>query len=550
MALSFDLGLIEALSLWALLLAVGFSGYVMFGVRPGRRPLERLRTHFVLGVPWGTLSVVALLLVVYYVLQGAGQIGGPVVVGFRSWSYTYPLGMILAPFAHSGDGHLFGNLFSTVAFAPVAEYAWSHYPTRRGSRSFGGLVTNPFARIVLFVVAVLLIGLATSLLIPGALIGFSGVVFAFAGYALVTKPITAVFALVAERAIRLLYFTVENPVLQARGRIQFITPFWADVAVQGHALGLVLGVLAGFLVVRRREEWPDVGLVWVAVSVFAVAQALYAFYWFRGGTEYILFRGIGLAAVLGLAGVVAVAFSDGDHLLVSRIDLSRREAATGILLAFVLAMSVAAVPYNTVAVSSGAEADTGIQVRDYTVTYAEDVPNRYVGAIDVPLVGDVFAFNTSGVIVTSDDRNAWEAVVAKNRLAVRGRVTVPVGGLGWRETVVVNRTTWSVIDGPSTYKVFMRRSDGPRKQVFTASPARVPAVINDSQIAIRPADPGYQVVVSRNDSVIDTGQIPGAGENVTVGDIRFNRTGDRLRALYGGTRVPIAKFEMRRQRQR
>ncbi|MFB6375368.1 MAG: hypothetical protein ABEN55_20140, partial [Bradymonadaceae bacterium] len=41
----------------------------------------------------------------------------------------------------------------------------------------------------LFVLGGLLVGLATSLFIPGALIGFSGVVFAFGGYALTTRPV-------------------------------------------------------------------------------------------------------------------------------------------------------------------------------------------------------------------------------------------------------------------------------------------------------------------------------------------------------------------------
>jgi hypothetical protein len=401
-----------------------------------------------------------------------------------------------------------------------------------------------------FVVVVVLVGLATSLFIPGALIGFSGVVFAFAGFALVTRPVLGVFALVGERVVRLLYFAVDNPVLVARGRQQFVTPYWADIAVQGHALGLLLGVLLGLAVARRREEWPDVGRIWVALLVYAVAKSLWAFYWYLGGTQYVLFRGVGLATVAVLAGLVAVAFARRDAVLVPRIGLSRREAATGLLVAGVLAMAVAAVPYNTVAVSGGTESDIGVQVRDYTVTYAEDVPNRYVGAVEVPFLGDAFSVNASGVVVVSDRRNAWEVVTPAGDLKVRGRVSVPVGGLGWRETVVVNRTTWSVLDGGATYKVYAHRPGEPRREVFRADPAVVPAVVNDSRIAIRPSDGGYEVAVARNDTVIATGPVPAPTRNVTVGDIRFNRTGSRLRAIYGGTRVPIAKFQMRASRER
>jgi hypothetical protein len=545
-----DDGLIEAVSLWALLGTVIFSAYVLLRVRTERRPLARLRGRLILGVPWGTAVVVAGLLVVYYAVQGAADLGQPVVVGFRSWSYSYPLGMVLGPFAHSSESHITGNLVSTVAFAPLAEYAWSHYPTERGSHAFGSWPTNPFVRVGMFVAGVFVVGLATSFLIPGALIGFSGVVFAFGGFALVTRPITGIAALVVERVVRLTYFTARNPVLTARGRTQFVTPYWADVAVQGHALGLLLGVLLGLFVVRQRDAWPGVGRVWLAVLVYGVAKSLWAVYWYLGGTEYVLFRGAGLALVVLLAGLVAVALAPGDTQLVPRIDLWRREAAVGLLLAATLAIGLAAVPYNTVSVSPGPEADTGVQVRDYTVTYAEDVPNRYIGAINVPVGGSAFAINTSGVIVTSDRRDAWEVVVPAQRLKVRGRVYVPVGGLGWRETVVVNRTTWSVIDGPETYKVYIQPPDGPRTQVHTADPAVVPAVINDTRVAIRPAEPGYEVALDRNGTVVETAPVPRDGQNVTAADITFNRTGDRLRAVYDGTRVPIAKFELRVQRER
>jgi hypothetical protein len=545
-----DEGLLEATSLWTLLVALALSVYVLLGFRTDRRPLTRLRARLLLGVPWGTAIVVAALLVIYYAVQGAGSLGQPVVVGFRSWSYSYPLGMVFGPFSHSSDDHITGNLVSTVAFAPIAEYVWSHYPTCRGSHSFGSWPTNPFARVAAFVGAVFVVGLATSFLIPGALIGFSGVVFAFGGFVLVTRPVVGVVALVAERVVRLTYFTLDNPVLTARGRTQFVTPYWADVAVQGHALGLLLGVLVGLLVARRREEWSGVGRVWGAVLLFATTKSLWAVYWYLGGTEYVLFGGAGLALVFALAGLVAVSFAPGDRTLVSRIDLSRREAAAGLLVAGVLAMGLTAIPYNTVSVAPGPEAGTGVEVQDYTVTYAEDVPDRYIGAVDVPLLRDAFVVNTSGVVVTSDRRDAWEVVVPAQRLKVRGRVTVPVGGVGWRETVAVNRTTWSVIDGPETYTVYIDPPDGQRRQVYTAEPAVVPAVINDSRIAIRPADTGYEVAVGRNDTLVGTAPVPGEGGNVTVADIRFNRTGNRLRAIHDGTRVPIAKFELQVRRDR
>jgi membrane associated rhomboid family serine protease len=541
MQLPLDVSLLEALSLWLLAIVLAYTGYVL--VRSGGIGLvtDRLRRRFVLGVPWGTLIVVVAILLVYFLVQGGGQRGGPVVVAFRSWSFSYPLGLVLAPFSHANEGHITGNLLSTVAFAPVAEYALSHYTTARGSHSFGSWQTNPFVRILLFVVGVFVVGLVTSMFIPGALIGFSGVVFAFGGFALVTRPLLALFGLLAERVVSLCYRALTDPVVIAQGREQFVTPFWADVAVQGHAMGLLVGMFAGLFVVRRRNEWPDSARVWFAVLVFTATNSLYALYWYLSGTRYVLFQALGLGAIVLLATVVAIAFANADRQLVARINLSRREAAVGLLVCTVLALGAVAVPYNAISVSPGPEADTGVQVRDYTVTYAEDVPNRYIAAVDIPVLGESLSVNTSGVIVTSERRDAWEAVVPAGRLAIDGYAVVPVGGIGWRETVVVNRSTWSTVDGPSTYKVFVKADGKPLRQVFTAEPANVSAVIDNRSMQIRPAEAGFEIAVRRNGSVIAAEPLPIRGSNATVGGITFNRSDGSLRAISDGTRLTIAR---------
>jgi len=543
----FDSVPLDQLSFWTLVV----SGFLSLGVLyrvSSRDPLRRVRARLLLGIPWGTVALVAGLYAVFYVLQGAAQ-GRPIVVGFRSWSYFYPLGMVVAPFAHAGVGHLTGNVISTLVYAPVAEYAWSHYPTERGAQTFGSWGSNPFVRIGLFVAGSVAVGLATSLFIPGALIGFSGVVFAFAGFALVTRPLLAVFALVARRAVNLVYFSLQNPVLTAKAEPRFVSPFWADIAIQGHALGLLVGVLLGLWVARRRDEWADPRRVWFAVLVFAVAQALYALYWQVSTDEFVLFRGMGAAVVLTLAAVVAAAVIRRDRILLSRIDLSRREVAAGLLLAVVLAISVAAIPFNMVAVAGAGTgtgtADDGIEIRDYTVTYAEGVPNQYVASVDIPVVGQPLSINESGVVVTSPDRDAWEVVVPAGQLAFQGRASVPVGGLGWRETVVANRTTWNVVDGPSTYKVYLRRVGEPRRLAFAAEPATVPAVINGTRVRIAPTRPGYELELLRNDSVVGSSPIPTEGRNVTVADITFNRTGESLQAIHDRTRLKIATFKLK-----
>lgn len=531
--------LLEPVSVAALLGVLVLSTYLLR--RNGnRRLLDPLRKRFLLGVPWGTLVVICGIVAVYYLLQGGGQRGGPVVVAYRSWSLSYPVGMLTASFAHASDSHITGNLVGTLAFAPIVEYVWSHYPTERGSQSFADWKTNPFVRILLFVTFVFLAGLVTSLFTPGALIGFSGVVFAFAGVAVVTRPVAAVFALVGIRVIRLTYNALVDPVVVARGSQRFVTPHWADVAIQGHTLGLLVGVLGGFALVRARQDWPNFRHVWFATLAFGVAESMYAFYWYLSGTEYVLFRGLGTAAVFLLAGVVAVALASSDRVLVSHIDLSRRETAVGVLACVVLAISLVAIPYNVASIDGGSAVEHGVEVRDYTITYAEDVPNQYIAAVQIPYLRDSLTVTTSGVIVTSERRNAWEVVVPAGRLASNGQTRVPVGGPGWRETVVVNRSGWRTVGGNETYTVTVERPGDDPEVVFASGPANVSAVLNGSRIEIRPGDSSYQVVVSRNRTVVDIGRIPAANETTTVGSLTFVRTDGTLRASTGQTRLKIA----------
>jgi len=543
MAPEVPVDILEPLSLICLLAGALLSAYLLRSSPGDGRLTDSLRRRFVLGVPWGTLIAVGGVLAVYFFLQGGGKPGGPVVVGFRSWGFGYPFGMLTAAFAHASEGHVTGNLLGTVVFAPIAEYAWSHYPTGRGEHSFGGWRQNPFVRIGLFVLGIFLVGLSTSLFTPGALIGFSGVVFAFGGFAIVTRPLLAIVGLLTERVVRLTYSALLDPVSFARASEQFVSPSWADIAIQGHALGLFLGILLGFWVVRSRDTWPAFRRVWFATLVFAASKSLYALYWYLSGSEYVLFRGFGLAAIVVLAGVVALAVTEQDRLLVARIDLSRRELAVGTVLALVLAISIVAVPYNLVNPTPGAETAEGVEVRDYTVTYAEEVPDRYVGGIELPYIRDSLTVNTSGVIVTSDRRNAWERVVPAGRLASNGRATVALGGAGWRETVTVRRSGWSVLDGESTYKVFIERENARQKQVFASDPAVVQAVLNDSRVRIRPTDEGYAIDVARNGSDPVTGPVPDPGGSTMVAGITFNRTDGNLRAEVDGTRVTIAKRE-------
>ncbi len=544
--MAFDGPLVAWGSLGALLVGVTAS-LVALARLSDWQPLATARRRLLLGVPVGTVLTFLFLNLVFWVVQGAAS-GQPVVVGFRSWSLFYPVGMLTAAFTHNGLSHLTGNVIATLVFAPVAEYAWSHYPTERGSVSFSSLRTNPFARVGLFLGAVFVVGLATSLFTPGALIGFSGVVFAFAGFALVTRPLLAVAAIVGQQVVGLVYFGLQNPVLTATTQTRVVAPWWANVAIQGHTLGLVIGVVLGLLLVRRRERTPDIHLVWFAALVFAVSQALYAFYIPLSTERFVLFRGLGTAAVFLLAAVVATAVSETDRILVDRIDLSRREVATGLLLAVLFALALAAVPYNLADVSGEVDPgnpDTGtVEVRDYTVAYVEGVPNQYIEAVEIPVTDRGLSVNESGVVVTSDRRNAWEVVVSRSQLAFRGRASVPVGGPGWRERVAVNRTQWSVTGGGTAYNVYLRRPDQPRRLAFGSDPATAEPVINGTQVRVAPVPQsgGYRVELVENDTVAATTPVPAGGANRTVRGLTFNRTGSKLRVVDDRTVVTIATY--------
>mgnify|MGYP000336129545 FL=1 len=115
--------------------------------RPRGRWGARLRSRFLVGVPWGTLVSVGGVLAVYLFVQGGwSHWHAPVTIPFRAWSYFYPLGMMTAAFSHSGSGHLIGNLVGTLVLAPIAEYAWGHFPRERGVQTFTSPLTNPYVR--------------------------------------------------------------------------------------------------------------------------------------------------------------------------------------------------------------------------------------------------------------------------------------------------------------------------------------------------------------------------------------------------------------------
>ncbi|SFR41716.1 rhomboid family intramembrane serine protease [Halogeometricum limi] len=534
-----------------LVAAVVFSiAVVLLLDRSTSRARSALRERFLLGVPWGTVvSVLGVLAVYLFVQGGLGYWNRPVTLPFRAWSYFYPLGVLTAAFSHGGPGHLLGNLIGTVTFAPLAEYAWGHYARERGSTSFGSWRTNPYVRaFVVFPAVVFVVGILTSAFALGPIIGFSGVVFAFAGFALVNYPLATVVALAAGRVVRVFYNAVQVPQLTASGHPAYVTPWWADIAIQGHALGLFLGVLLGLAVVRSRPRTarPSAARLWAGTLLFGIQQSMWAVYWYRGGETYVLYRAVGVALVLALATVVTFTVVASDRIIFADLfdgafSLRKWQAGAACLVLVAAAISGPAVPYNLYTADDGELPGEEMTVRDYEVTYAENVSNGMTAVFDVEAFGESTAVTTSGVIVRSQERGIWTTAVSKGRLAFDGQVPVLVGGPGWRETVFAVRDGWVTTGGNTTYRVLLSHDERARV-VYTAEPARAGPVVGGRNISIEAAPQGYYLHVARQNNSVSA-RLPAENQTATLDGLTFTRQKKKLFVEYGDTKLQIARRE-------
>ncbi|SDQ99666.1 rhomboid family intramembrane serine protease [Natronobacterium texcoconense] len=328
----------------SVLVALGFGWY--YGGRKRWRAL--VADRFLYGVPWGTLVTVAVVVAFYALAQGGiVRWHDPLTLPFITWSYFYPTGLLTAGVAHGSPQHLASNMAGTLAFAPIAEYAWSHYPPSSGrsrTRSDDGLLSRPWIRaVVVFPAALLGIAVLTAVLALGPGLGFSGAVFAIAGFAVVNYPVTTVVAVVAASAIQTLFDALGQPVVRetleagAPG-----PPAWAGVGFQAHLLGFLLGAILGILLLRRRERRPSVGRIFVGVVLFGMAQSLWLLV-VPGDEVYALYQGVGVVMVLGIAAVTAVAVAGSEGPLPRPLAVlglpwvpSRRQLAIGWLLVLTL----------------------------------------------------------------------------------------------------------------------------------------------------------------------------------------------------------------------
>ncbi|WP_227354444.1 rhomboid family intramembrane serine protease [Haladaptatus salinisoli] len=529
-----------------ILLGLSLSLLIVWGLdRPRGRWGIALRKRFLLGVPWGTLvSVVGVLAVYLFVQGGWNHWRNPVTVAFASWSYLYPVGMALGSFSHAGPSHLLGNVTSTLVVAPLAEYYFSHFPTERGESSFSSWRTNPWFRaFVLFPIGVVLCGLGTSVFAWGPVIGFSGVLFAFVGFALVRYPLGTVVALSAQGVVHTIYLALQEPQITGQASSSYSNPWWFGIAVQGHTLGLFLGALAGLYLLRRRRVRVSALRTWAGAFVLLMSLSLWALWWYRGLEKYVLFRGLGVVFVLALAILLAVAIRTTDR---KSFGPRARQAGTVLFLIPLVVMAGVAIPVNLTAVDGDGTAgvDSGVSIRDYTVMYAENVPNQKVSVVDVSLGGETTQVNTSGVIVVNEDREIWSREVSKGRLAHVGRSTVRVGGLGWTEAVQVRRVGWSADGGGTAYHVWLRPKSGSWRHAFASGPATATPVLAGKNVSIVPRNGRFAIrLTEKNNATLAAAPLPDRNSSVTLGGTEFTRKGGKLVAAVDDTRVVVARKE-------
>lgn len=538
------------LAVWQLIFILGFVASLVVLrriARPDGDWARRLRSRLVLGVPWGTLGAIGFVLCVYLFLQGGiVDLHRPVTFAFQASGYANPLGILTSSFSHQGFNHLFGNLAGALVFGSIAEYGYSHYATERGHTAFGSLGTNPLARGAAFFLGIIGAGLLLAAFSWGPVIGFSGVVYGLAGFALVVRPLTAMVGLlVTEAGLHwLVYNSIMNPVSTVGPNPSRGEPWFAGIAVQGHLFGFLLGVLLGAVLVRRRSEGPNVALVWLGALLYGAAQGLWTAYWQLGTDSYLLFRALGVTFVAVLAALIVASVAGSNRPLLPVVPESdwlpsRRQSAAGVLVFAIVFMSMVGLFLNLAAISGTDLPNDPVEIRDYQVGYVENSTNQQYSIVGVPGLGTVDEVEASGVIVTSSRRNIWQVTHSRGDLAFRNYARVLVGGPGWREEVLVTRTGWRVVGDETTYWVRLH-TESERRTVFTSGPARAEVLIANRTISMRTTREDFEILVGMHNETIDRGALPEPGGNVTVGDIRFERIEDRLIANYDGTRVQVA----------
>ncbi len=574
--------------------------------QPDRQWGAVARSRLVLGIPWGSVLVIGFVCGVYlFVQDGITAFDDPVTIPYRAYSYFYPLGMLTASLSHAGPSHLIGNLSGAIVVAPIAEYAWGHYPNGRDEHTTDSWYTNPWVRaLVIFPLAVVGITILTSLFALGPVIGFSGVVFAFAAFALVHYPIVTIVGVLGVQGVLLtLYRALQNPIgVYVAESSPPSAPSWAGIAIQGHALGFFIGLVLGIALLRKRGLRPDPFRLWLAILLYGFAQGLWQLYWFGSENTYILFQGPGVLIVTALALVVTLAIAAPQSLIVPQrleriltrghrrrpdspldrsLEIARAtgdratatpprlerisELATGarsrgstwlrnvdprrtasVIVLLVLAILAGmAIPLNLFVLDDAtASSDAAVEIEDYTIQYAESAENELTAPIRVGPLEDAVSIESSGVIVASEQRQLWLEAVPAQRLSFTGNESVVVGGPGWRETVHVERTGWEPVGNDTVYQVELW-ADGDEPQLaHESNSSRADVHIDNRTVTLTAENGAFGLEVeSLETETIETTAIPEDGASATAGGLTFDRDDETIYASSNGTRIAVASKE-------
>lgn len=586
-AVSTPLSPTQVLVLVALVGAIAYLWYV-----DGRDRWYAVASDRLLyGVPWGTaVSLLGVTSFYLFVQRGLWHWSEPLFLPFVSWSYFYPTGMLTAGIAHASPSHFLSNFAAALTLGPIAEYAWSHYaPERRGSDGDEGsddersgaetsgdsgsgddgsdditrpsaigfgvsVLDRPWVRaVVVFPIALFVVAYVTSVLSLGPSLGFSGAVFALAGFAVVTYPLASVVAILGARAIGRLFDAVAEPVV--RGTVETgppAPPSWAGVAFQAHFVGFLIGVLLGLALLHWTDRRPSPGRIFLATLLFGMVQGLWLIV-LRGGQDvYLLYQGVGVAGLLVLTTLItaAVAGDDADEPRLQQLAGFRpvRLGVTVVLVA-VTVLVVLPSPFAGLTIVDSYDehepALEGVTVEDYTVTYAENEP---IGSrFPFEASGDQSRGTASGVIVASPDREIWTVATNERLLAHYGEATVAVGDVGWHESVTVERSGWELSSGETAYAVDVA-ADGDERRVFQSDPASTDVEIDHRTLYVTPSDDGFRVLLQRDGTEVASAPVPAAGDSTSVGDLTIatEENGDRsvLFVSSDDLRVPIAEREL------
>ncbi|ESS09102.1 MAG: hypothetical protein A07HN63_01313 [uncultured archaeon A07HN63] len=507
---------------------------------------RELTDRLVGGVPWGTLLIMAGLAAVYAGLQDGFGDPAPIALPFRSWSYLDPLGIAIASFAHASTSHLVGNLIGTLVFGSIAEFIWGHKQRRDTTTRGRALWTHPGVRaVVIFPAAAALVGVFGAAIALGQIIGFSTVVFAFAGFVLVRYPLGAVIASVGQGVVSRLFTAFQLPQSVSAGGGGGL-PWFASVAVQAHAVGLLVGVLLGLAYRRQTDSSHSATRIWIGVLLFGMARSLWAVYWYRGPERFVLYRAVGVALVFLLAAVVAYAVAAREEpvfpdyavtnpqsILTDMTTITHRQLALLLLITVSSFLVSPAIAANATTVADADLPGEPVEVRGYELTYGENVTNGRIAVFDVSGFGETTRVNTSGVIVRNTDREIWSTAVSAGDLADSGASTVRLGGLGWQDSVTATRTGWAAVGGDTTYRVSLSH-DNTTRTLYHSSAAEAEPIIAGQRVRLNATATGFAVGVNGS-----TAPLPSLNESVSLGGLRLHNQGARLVAVHNRSRTAV-----------